>query len=63
MSDQDVVRARDLMLVFWTGENIRGMRHVVDRIVFPREWPGYYMAAVVPVPSDEEAFKNAKEIK
>lgn len=63
MSDQDVVRARDLMLVFWTGDNIRGMRHVADRFVFTCEWPGFYMAAVVPMPSDEEAFKTAKEIK
>lgn len=73
---QDVVPTKDLLLVFWTSGDVRTMRSAQDfvasmqqRCVASMEWPSHdrhehlYMAAVVPMPSDEEAFKRAKEIK
>lgn len=70
------MKTKDLLLVFWDDRHLcamqNGARAFMETMqqravcgyerptsVFTRE----YVAAVVPMPSDETAFKNAKEIK
>lgn len=62
---QDVVRAKDLLLVFYRETYPTG--RIAERTVFSVEWfdppRRLHMAAVVPMRADEEAFNAAKEIE